>query len=155
MSHIVDILSKNDHKMADNIKRIYIINGKKELIFSYNNPEYETIVDESLFSRFILAMNSFAREFGEEQISNIDLGNEKIFYLKDKCKRNLFIVVFNKNVQINRKSIKLDEIKKLIIEKYIKKVYDLDKKKFELSLLELLDNSLPNCTGVEQFLNSL
>lgn len=139
------------------MKRIYILNDGKELLFSYKNPSYENITDDTLFSNFILAMNSFAREFGQEKVSSIDLGSEKIVYMKDTSTKYIFVVVYDNKKDIKKDSITLPGIKDFIIEKYLNKSNsnEIIKQKIDPSLLEALETSRAKFSSVENFLHML
>lgn len=157
MSEIIDILLNNEQSFTSYIKRICIINEKKEMIYCYNNPNFNNDRDESLLSHFILAMNSFAREFGEDKLSSIDLGKEKIYSLAEKSSPYLFVVVCDKNVRISKGSLKLSKIKRFLKENYTKNSDNLNSNEDgkDGDLFHILHQSTQNYDTVERFLGDL
>jgi len=86
--------------MIKEIHRIYIIDKDAKVFYLRENyiPGSDlTPVDHALLSRFVSALESFTTELGEEKTKIINLGDEKIFVIKDKITAYRFILCCDMN----------------------------------------------------------
>ena len=68
--------------MIKEIKSIQIVDAKGKILFSRENHiQGSGEVNNALLSDFVNALQSFAKEFGEEETKIIELGDGKIIVL--------------------------------------------------------------------------
>ncbi len=105
--------------MIKEIKSIQIVDAKGKILFSRENHiQGSGEVNNALLSDFVNALQSFAKELGEEETKIIELGDGKIISNKDKLTGILFILKCNVNAK-NKKMFKiLNQIKNIFIEKF-------------------------------------
>ena len=110
-------------KFIHNVNSFYILDDKRDLIFSYNSVDEKVkIVDEVLMSGFITAVTSFIREALEDNLSQVSFGDKKVFSIVDKISNFMFILVCQT---------------------------DAKPKKIMPLLNELKNSYLNNCTGIQ------
>ncbi len=81
-------------KFIHHIVSFYILDDKRELIFSYNSiNEQVKILDENLMSGFITAVTSFIQETLEDNLSQVSFGDKKVFSILDKISNFMFVLV--------------------------------------------------------------
>ncbi len=86
--------------MIKEIHRIYIIDKDTKVFYLRENyiPGSDSApVDHALLSRFVSALESFTSELGEEKTKIINLGEEKIFVIKDKITAFRFVLCCDMN----------------------------------------------------------
>lgn len=86
--------------MIKEIHRIYIIDKDAKVFYlreNYITGSDSAPIDHALLSRFVGALESFTTELGEEKTKIINLGDEKIFVIKDKITAYRFILCCDMN----------------------------------------------------------
>ena len=84
--------------MIKEIHRIYIIDKDAKVFYLRENYIQDSAqIDHGLLSRFVGAVESFTTELGEEKTKIINLGDEKIFVVKDKITAYRFILCCDMN----------------------------------------------------------
>lgn len=87
-------------KFILNIKSFYVLDDKRELIFSYNSVDEKTkIVDDSLMSGFITAVTTFIKETLEDNLSQVSFGDKKVFSINDNVSNFMFILICEKDAK--------------------------------------------------------
>ena len=142
--------------MNKEIRSIYIIDGKGKPIFireHHSQGSGSSSADHALLSRFVTALQSFATELGEEDTRIIELGDEKIYTLKDGFTKFFFVL----NCEPDSKSKKmfkiLNDIKNLFLQKFMGNFTASEevKKKIMVSFLEDLNHILNPFSKLENF----
>ena len=104
----------------ENIEAIYIINGKSQLIFSYEIfSEHPNDFDYSNISRFFSVIRTFALKIGEKQVKVIELKNSKIFMSIDYGYNVEVILKCDKYVKEKKASLNLNKIFNSFINSFI------------------------------------
>lgn len=124
--------------MIKEIQCIYIIDNMGKPIFiqenyvqGSGNPEH------ALLSDFISALQSFAKEFGEEETRIVELSDAKIYSIRDKILDYLFIMKCNVNSKNKKMFEILSKIKNLFINKFLGSlILSEDEKKIIMSSFE-------------------
>jgi len=104
--------------MIKEIHRIYIIDKVAKVFYlreSYIPDSDSAPVDHALLSRFVGALESFTTELGEEKTKIINLGDEKIFVIKDKITAYRFVLC----CEMNSKPKKMFKILNSIMNTFI------------------------------------
>lgn len=84
--------------MIKEIHRIYIIDKDAKVFYLRENYIQDSVqIDHALLSRFVSALESFTSELGEEKTKIINLGDEKIFVIKDKITAFRFVLCCDMN----------------------------------------------------------
>ena len=105
--------------MIKDIHRIYIIDKNAKLFYLRENYiQGLAPVDHALLSRFVGAMESFTTELGEEKTKIINLGEEKIFVIKDNISEFRFIVCCDMNSKPKKMLRILNNVMNLFLEKF-------------------------------------
>ena len=105
--------------MIKEIMCIYIIDEKSNPIFIRENYlQGSGDANHALFSDFVTALQSFAREFGEEETRVIELGDAKILSTKDNITHFLFAIKCESNAKNKKMFGILNQIKNLYIDKF-------------------------------------
>ncbi len=155
MAQIASVLfNECNTKWMEDIKSVMVLDDRREVIFSFANSVYGDTKDEGVLSRFMLAMESFAREFGGNELKMVEVGSEKIYLLKDNFSGFLFIAVSHKHTK--RKSIfkKLEKIRDMFNENCLEQLIskNLDKKALQMHFLDSLEKLDSNPSSVDNFL---
>ena len=99
---------------------IYIIDEKANPIFIRENYlQGSGDANHALLSDFITALQSFAREFGEEETKVIQLSDAKILSSKDNLTHYLFAIKCESEAKNKKMFGILNQIKNLFIEKFM------------------------------------
>lgn len=105
--------------MIKEIHRIYIIDKDAKVFYLRENYiQDSTPVDHALLSRFVSALESFTTELGEEKTKIINLGDEKIFVVKDKITAYRFILCCDMNSKPKKMFKILNNIMNIFIAKF-------------------------------------
>ncbi len=105
--------------MIKEIKSIQIVDAKGTLLFSRESHiQGSGDVNNILLSDFVNALQSFAKEFGEEETKIIELGDGRIISTKDKLTGVLFILKCNTNAKTKKMFKILNQIKNIFIDKF-------------------------------------
>jgi hypothetical protein len=87
-------------KFINNIISFYVLDDKRELIFSYNSVDEKTKgMDDNLISGFITAVTHFIRETLKDNLSHISLGDKRVFAIPDNISNFIFILVCDKDAK--------------------------------------------------------
>ena len=118
--------------MSKSIQDIWILKDNGKIIF---NRVFDEKLNNSLFGNLVTAMDSFAKELEEGDLSNFEL-RDKRFTIK-KEKKLLFIV--NTSKKADNKKAKRDL--EMISEKFLQS-YPKDIANFEEEIGDLLENPM-------------
>jgi hypothetical protein len=116
--------------MIKEIHYIYIMDGSGNPIFVRENyVQGSQKFNPALLSRFVTALQSFATEFGQDEMRVAELGDENIFTTKIDTGIQ-FMLVTGKKVKHKKMFKLLDQIKTLFMEKFAKySIADGDEKR--------------------------
>ena len=107
--------------MIKEIHRIYIIDKDAKVFYLRENyiPGSDSKpVDHALLSRFVGALESFITELGEEKTKIINLGEEKIFVIKDKITAYCFVLCCDMNSKPKKMFKILNNIMNIFISEF-------------------------------------
>lgn len=134
--------------MIKEIHRIYIIDKDAKVFYLRENYIQDSgPVDHALLSRFVGAVESFTTELGEEKTKIINLGDEKIFVVKDKITAYRFILCCDMNSKPKKMFKILNSIMNIFIAQFTGKFSaseDVKRKvmnTFDVEINELLNPS--------------
>ncbi|MFW9880640.1 MAG: hypothetical protein ACFFG0_46825 [Candidatus Thorarchaeota archaeon] len=97
---------------------IYIIDSSGATIFSYDNyVKGNSEVNHTLLSHFIYALQSVAKNIGEDETKEVEINKNKFFLIKEKLTSYLFII----KTKLNAKPENINPILKKIKEKFVEK----------------------------------
>ncbi|MFX1457372.1 MAG: hypothetical protein ACFFDB_18555 [Promethearchaeota archaeon] len=97
---------------------IYIIDSSGATIFGYDNyVKGNSEVNHTLLSHFIYALQSVAKNLGEDETKEVEINKNKFFLIKEKLTSFLFII----KAKPNAKSEVITSILKKIREKFMEK----------------------------------
>jgi len=97
---------------------IYIIDSSGATIFGYDNyVKGNSEINHTLLSHFIYALQSVAKNMGEDKTKEVEINKNKFFLIKEKLTSYLFII----KTKPNAKSEIIDPILKKIKDKFVKK----------------------------------
>ncbi|MHA2008263.1 MAG: hypothetical protein ACXABO_20945 [Promethearchaeota archaeon] len=103
----------------DEIIWIYIIDSSGATIFSYENYiNGMSQVNHALLSHFIYALQSVARNIGEDEIKEVDIDKNRFFLIKEKFTSYLFIIKSKSNANTETIEPILKRIKEKFVEKF-------------------------------------
>lgn len=105
------------------IESIWIINKEGETLFNedFHNQGSKDI-DSILFGSIISAVQSFAREFGEDSAKSFGLGNSDIYMGIDKSTKIIFALKCEKKASSKKIRQMLKKIKETFIENFQKSI---------------------------------
>ena len=144
--------------MLKEILCIYIIDDKGTPILIHENYiQGLGNADHALLSDFINALQSFAKEFGEEETRMIELSDAKIYSTKDKLMNYYFIIKSDINAKNKKMFDILNKIKNLFIDKFIGQLTSSEEKKKQImvSFKDDLNKFLEPIDNIKGFLKSL
>jgi predicted nucleic acid-binding Zn-ribbon protein len=144
--------------MIKEILCIYIIDNKGTPIFIRENYiQGSGNADHALLSDFISALQSFAKEFGEEETRMIELSDAKIYSARDKLTNYYFIIKCDINTKNKKMFDILNKIKNLFIDKSLGQLTSNDEKKKQImaSFEDALNDLLEPRENIEDFLKSI
>ena len=105
--------------MIKEILCIYIIDEQSNPIFIRENYiQGSGDANHALLSDFVTALQSFAREFGEEETRVVELSDAKILSSKDHITNYLFAIKCESNAKNKKMFGILNQIKNLFIDKF-------------------------------------
>ena len=107
--------------MIKDIHRIYIIDKEAKVFYlreNYISDSDSAPVDHALLSRFVGALESFITELGEEKTKIINLGDEKIFVIKDKITAYRFVLCCDMNSKPKKMFKILNNIMNIFISEF-------------------------------------
>jgi len=105
--------------MIKEIHRIYVIDKAAKVFYLRENYiSGLASVDHALLSRFVSALESFTSELGEEKNKIINLGDEKIFVVKDNITAYRFILCCDMNSKPKKMWKILNNIMNIFIEQF-------------------------------------
>jgi len=126
--------------MIKEIHFIYILDSSGSPIFIRENyVQGSEEFNHSLLSGFISALQSFATQFGGEELKIADLGNKTIFARVCKDTGFQFILVTEKKVKHEKMLGILEQIHTLFLEKFAHYNEADDEKKREIIGLFIMD----------------
>ena len=97
---------------------IYIIDSSGATIFGYDNyVKGNSEVNHTLLSHFIYALQSVAKNMGEDETKEVEINKNKFFLIKEKLTNYLFII----KTKLNAKSEVISPILTKIKEKFVEK----------------------------------
>ncbi|MFX0167667.1 MAG: hypothetical protein ACFE9V_20285 [Candidatus Hodarchaeota archaeon] len=98
---------------------IYIIDSSGATIFGYDNHiQGNSEVNQTLLSHFIYALQSVAKNIGEDEIKEVEISKNKFFLMKEKLTSYLFIIKTKPNAKSEIINPILKKIKKKFVEKF-------------------------------------
>ncbi|TFG06334.1 MAG: hypothetical protein EU539_07920 [Promethearchaeota archaeon] len=133
--------------MIKEIRKIFIIDSEAKPVYIRENYiQGSGQVNYALLSKFIKALQIFAKEYGDDEETRIiEMGGQKIFALKDEFTNFQYVMVCQKDSN-HKKMLKiLNNIKNLFIEKFMGKYHSDNETKtqamnsFILGLNEILE----------------
>ena len=102
---------------------VWILNEKGEAVFSYNHPASDTgEIDSGLYSDLVMSIQSFSKHLGEKAVERIEMGDAKIFILKNN-ETNLLFIVKGAQEANNKK-----------VEKFLRKIQEVFLQNFKADL---------------------
>lgn len=145
-------------EFEEEIYKIYIINEGGELIFP-NDILFKDIDEniEMMFSNFMIALQNFAKDLGDEEVSAFQIGKEKIFIRKDPFNSVTYIYKTDKNVKKKLVYNLLNKVRNVYIHNLYGTQYTSGDKKVRLMkrfILEL-EEILEEKNKVNNFLSCL
>ncbi|TFF85670.1 MAG: hypothetical protein EU551_03555 [Promethearchaeota archaeon] len=157
MAQVASYISEHKFDGLEQIKSIIIVNSEKEIVFSFDNSEYKNTKDEEVVSKFILAMDSFAREIGGYDLKMVELGSDKIYSLRDEPTGFLFIALSHNKSKTKKISKRLKKIRNLFIKECINDTGFLttDKEEIEMKFCQALEKIDAKSLNIDNFLTSL
>ena len=115
------------------IHYIYILNGAGKPIFIRENyVQGSQKFNPALISGFVSALQTFATEFGHDQMRVAELGDESIFTSKIDDAGIQFLLVTDKKAKHKKMFKLLDQIKALFMEKFTQYSISDNEKKREI-----------------------
>ena len=103
----------------DEIVWIYIIDSSGGTIFSYENyVQGHSVVNHTLLSHFVYALQSVAKNIEEDEIKEVDIDKNKFFLIKEKLTSYLFIIKTKPNAKTEIIKPILKKIKDKFVEKF-------------------------------------
>jgi hypothetical protein len=124
----------------ENVEGIYIINGKGQLIFSYEiSDDRPNKFDYANISRFFSVIKTFALNIGEKEAKVIELGNRKIFKTAIYDLNVEFIIKCEKIIKEKKVLNYLNDLMNLFLNTFIGYFNSLDsikKQKMDLFIQE-------------------
>ena len=145
--------------MIKEILCIYIIDDTGTPIFIRENYiQGSENANHALLSDFVTALQSFAKEFGEEETRIVELSDAKIFSTLDSLTNYLFIIKSDMIAKSKKMFEMLKKIKNLFIDSFMGHLASSEQQKkkimesFENALNELLEDPSDKFLG---FLKSL
>ena len=144
--------------MIKEILCFYIIDNKgTPILIRENYIQGLGNADHALLSDFITALQSFAKEFGEEETKMIELSDAKIYSTKDKLMNYNFIIKSDINAKNKKMFDTLNKIKNLFIDKFIGQLTSSEEKKKQImvSFKDDLNKFLEPIDNIKGFLKSL
>ncbi len=98
---------------------IYIIDSSGATIFGYDNyVKGNSEVNHTLLSHFIYALQSVAKNMGEDETKEVEINKNKFFLIKEKLTSYLFIIKTKLNAKPEVISPILTKIKEKFVEKF-------------------------------------
>ena len=137
--------------MIKEIHRIYIIDKDAKVFYLQENYIQDSVkIDHALLSRFVSAVESFTTALGEEKTKIINLGDEKIFVVKDKITAYRFVLCCDMNSKPKKMFKILNSIMNIFISQFTGKFYaDEEKKKAMNSFVEEINELLKPSSTIE------
>jgi len=144
VQNIINIGSEIE--IEEEIFKIFIIGEEGELIFP--NDILFTDIDENIqmmFSNFMIALQNFAKNLGDGEVSAFQIGDEKIYSKKDPYNNVTYIYKTDKKVKEKKVSNLLNKVRNAYIHQLIGTQYSSKEKKvrmmkrFILELEEILE----------------
>ena len=138
--------------MIKEVHRIYIIDKDAKIFYLRENYIQDRAqIDHALLSRFVGALESFTTELGEEHTKIINLGDEKIFVIKDKVTAYRFILCCNMNSKPKKMFKILTNIMNIFISQFTGKfsANEDDKRKTMNSFVEEINELLEPRSSIE------
>ena len=137
--------------MIKEIHRIYIIDKDAKVFYLQENYIQDSVkIDHALLSRFVSAVESFTTALGEEKTKIINLGDEKIFVVKDKITAYRFVLCCDMNSKPKKMFKILNSIMNIFISQFTGKFYaDEEKKKAMNSFVEEINELLKPSSIIE------
>lgn len=137
---------------------LYIIDSKGATIFSYQKAIHGTSqINSTLLSHFIYALQSVAETLEEDEIKEVDIGNNKFFIAKDKLTSYLLIIKTKTDAESKILTSILKNIKKEFIRRFTGHFsLDVDKKieilkSFEKYVTEIFEGK----SGADKLIETL
>jgi hypothetical protein len=98
---------------------IYIIDSSGATIFGYDNyVKGNSEVNHTLLSHFIYALQSVAKNMGEDETKEVEINKNRFFLIKEKLTSYLFIIKTKLNAKSEVISPILNKIKEKFVEKF-------------------------------------
>ena len=119
--------------MIKEILCIYIIDDTGTPIFIRENYiQGSENANHALLSDFITALQSFAKEFGEEETRIVELSDAKIFSTLDSLTNYIFIIKSDINAKSKKIFEILNKIKNLFIDSFMGQLASSNEKKTKI-----------------------
>jgi hypothetical protein len=143
-------------KFIHNISSFYVLDDKRELIFSYNSvDETSDIMDDNLMSGFITAVTSFIKEALKDNLFQVSLGDKKVFSINDNISNFLFILVCDKDAKYKKIKPIINNLKNLYLNKCTGIQYIREQRKIQsINQFHEAVNQILFPTSAESFLGS-
>jgi hypothetical protein len=157
MAQIASIILERYKNWFESIKSIIIVNPQGDIVLSLNNGPCKEQKDEIIISKFMLAMNSFAREIGGYKLKMVELGKDKIYSLKDESTEFLFIVVSHNESKTKKISKKLQTIRDIFIERCMDSANSdsFNKEEIKIAFYNALEQNGAKSVNLDSFLTTL
>ncbi|MFW9897309.1 MAG: hypothetical protein ACFFD7_16010 [Candidatus Thorarchaeota archaeon] len=98
---------------------IYIIDSSGATIFGYDNyVKGNSEVNHTLLSHFIYALQSVAKNLGEDETKEVEINKNKFFLIKEKLTNYLFIIKAKPNAKSEVITLILKKIREKFMEKF-------------------------------------
>lgn len=118
--------------MSKRIQDIWILQNNGKILF---NRVFDEKLNTNLFGNLVSAMDSFAKELKEGDLSNFELSDKRFTIKKEK--ELLFIVNTSKKADDKKAKKDLERISEKFLQSYPKKIAN-----FEKEIGELLENPM-------------
>lgn len=118
--------------MSKSIQNIWILQDNGMILF---NRVLDQNLDTNLFGNLVTAMNSFAKELEEGDLSNFEINNKRFTIKKEK--ELLFIASSSKKTDDKKTKKDLEKISEKFFQSYPKKFAN-----FEKEIWDLLENPM-------------
>ncbi len=106
------------------VKNVYVIEAKGTIFYKhYSDMQYADVFDSHMFSGFVAAIQSFAREIGEQEAKEIVLGNRMLYCAMDAFSGMIFVVECDPKSKPKKIRQILEKIKSIFVNSFLGNFY--------------------------------
>ncbi len=140
------------------VRNVYVIEAKGTIFYKhYSDIQCADGFDSHMFSGFVAAIQSFAKQIGEREVKEIALGNRLLYCSIDIYSSMIFVVECDTNTKSKKIRQVLEKTKSLFVNLFLGNLNadDQIKSKIISELKKRLSDMLGEPSEVENFLYAI